>query len=523
MQVPLEQVQDLRKRFFDKLHQEYNNGQETFHPFDIDRVKSSDFWLQRFLIHHDLDIKEAFNMLWETCEWRKSNNVNEINEGNLVEEYLKEGALFPHGLDKDGKPMLLFKCKMHTKGSRNFEDLKRILIYWFERLDRQYNGDQITIFFDMTDTGLSNMDMEFTKVIISLNKCYYPHFLNYILIFEMPWVLNAAFKIIKSWLPAKAVQKIKFINKQSLKEYVDPKNILTGWGGDDDYTFSFTPEIKVELESVSSPTVTSSKYEDLKKKVHFTGVNGLSAENSPISSTFRDLKSGEENSVCSASLLNIIHPDTVYFNCIDGEYIGLINIENITNKPVLYKVKTTSPDRFRVRPSSGIILPGVSTKITVVVQVGFQINSIVKDKFLVMSMITDKEEATPLEVIDIWKQAEGVRVEQHRLKCSVIEPVTQTANGSSNSAISEEIINKMDQLKTEVFQMRNFTSTLHKDLIFRQNMVTSVLVLLLMLVTLLLYFNFRTHASSSSSEDDHLSSAIIGQCTETLSKPSGEL
>lgn len=55
---------------------------------------------------------------------------------------------------------------------------------------RQTNGDQITIFFDMMETGLANMDMEFTKYLISLNKLYYPSFVNYILIYEMPWVLN---------------------------------------------------------------------------------------------------------------------------------------------------------------------------------------------------------------------------------------------------------------------------------------------------------------------------------------------
>ena len=42
----------------------------------------------------------------------------------------------------------------------------------------------------MMETGLSNMDMEFTKYLISLNKLYYPSFVNYILIYEMPWVLN---------------------------------------------------------------------------------------------------------------------------------------------------------------------------------------------------------------------------------------------------------------------------------------------------------------------------------------------
>lgn len=153
-------------------------------------------------------------------------------------------------------------------------------------LCRQTNGDQITIFFDMMDTGLSNMDMEFTKYLISLNKYYYPAFINYILIFEMPWVLNgnyllitvtlipkicstnwnnfsAAFRIIKSWLPARAVQKIKFINKGTIREYVNPNRMLVSWGGEDDYAFDFSPEMRFDLSSTSTQV---SKMEETKKK-----------------------------------------------------------------------------------------------------------------------------------------------------------------------------------------------------------------------------------------------------------------
>mgnify|MGYP003729754047 CR=1 FL=1 len=243
----------------------------------------------------------------------------DISEQNTNIEYLSDGSLFPYGCDKDEKVMLVFKCKMHVKGQKNFDELKRCLIYWFERLERylftfipllidyvwffiinvlissslrQTNGDQITIFFDMTETGLSNMDMEFSKYLISLNKLYYPSFLNYILIFEMPWVLNgkwdrcsiirdfsswfvlisdrfecfsAAFKIIKSWLPARAVQKIKFINKSSIKEYVSPYKMLPHWGGDDNYEFKFVPEVRIEFSNLScSPS--SSKLDETKKK-----------------------------------------------------------------------------------------------------------------------------------------------------------------------------------------------------------------------------------------------------------------
>jgi len=96
----------------------------------------------------------------------------------------------------------------------------------------------------MSESGLSNLDMEFIKYLIGLFKTYYPNFLNYIIIFEMPWVLNAAFKIIKSWLPAKAIPKIKNVNKSTLKDYVDPNDILVCWGGNNDYIFQFVPAVQ---------------------------------------------------------------------------------------------------------------------------------------------------------------------------------------------------------------------------------------------------------------------------------------
>jgi hypothetical protein len=120
----------------------------------------------------------------------------------------------------------------------------------------------------MMGSGLSNLDMEFTNYLINLLKMYYPAFLNYIIIYEMPWVLNgkfllfiififylnnlvlqnwsylAAFKIIKTWLPAKAVKKIKFLSKHNLNEYVSKESIMVSWGGEDNYKINFEPETK---------------------------------------------------------------------------------------------------------------------------------------------------------------------------------------------------------------------------------------------------------------------------------------
>lgn len=67
-------------------------------------------------------------------------------------------------------------------------------------------------------------------------------------------LLLAAFKIIKTWLPAKAVKKIKFLSKHNLSEYVPKESTMVSWGGEDNYEFNFVPETK--------------KIEETKKKVN---------------------------------------------------------------------------------------------------------------------------------------------------------------------------------------------------------------------------------------------------------------
>jgi hypothetical protein len=49
---------------------------EGFHPADMDRVKNSDDWLKRFILHSECDMQLALQLLWDTCEWRKKFGTN---------------------------------------------------------------------------------------------------------------------------------------------------------------------------------------------------------------------------------------------------------------------------------------------------------------------------------------------------------------------------------------------------------------------------------------------------------------
>lgn len=68
------------------------------------------------------------------------------------------------------------------------------------------------------------------------------------------------------------------------------------------------------------------------------------------------------------------------------------------------QIKTTSPEKFRVRPSTGVLAPGSSANINVVLQPGHNMTLLLnKDKFLVMCMELDDANITQQEIAELWK------------------------------------------------------------------------------------------------------------------------
>lgn len=70
-----------------------------------------------------------------------------------------------------------------------------------------------------------------------------------------------------------------------------------------------------------------------------------------------------------------------------------------------FQLKTTSPEKFRVKPSTGILQPLAKATITVTLVAGYHIGGLSKDKFLIMSTVLDANEAMK-DAAEIWKVTE---------------------------------------------------------------------------------------------------------------------
>ena len=47
----------------------------------------------------------------------------------------------------------------------------------------------------------------------------------------MPFVFNAAWKVIRNWLPAEAVKLVKFCDKKNIRDYIQESQLFVHMGG----------------------------------------------------------------------------------------------------------------------------------------------------------------------------------------------------------------------------------------------------------------------------------------------------
>ncbi|KAJ8565952.1 hypothetical protein K7X08_008528 [Anisodus acutangulus] len=152
-----------------------------------------------------------------------------------------------------------------------------------------------------------------------------------------------------------------------------------------------------------------------------------------------------------------------------------VHIANITDQYVAFKVKTTSPKKYCVRPNIGVIKPKSTYDFTVTMQAQRTAPSDMqsKDKFLIQCTVvpfgTSEEEIPP----SMFNKDCGKCIEECKLKVVLVSPpqspVLQPANGIPKQGASIETLMQLEKIPSGV---ENFplaqTVVKNKDIKFEE-------------------------------------------------------
>ncbi|XP_075053095.1 motile sperm domain-containing protein 2 [Mixophyes fleayi] len=385
-------------------------------------------------------------MIDESFRWRKDIAVNDLSESVIPRWCFDVGATYLHGYDKEGNKLFWFRVKFHVRDAKTSDDKKKCVAFWFERYARREPGKLLTVVFDMAECGLSNVDMDFVRFVINCFKIYYPKYLSKIVVFEMPWIMNAAFKIVKGWLGPEAINMLKFVNRSEIPDYISFEYLPPHMGGTDPFKYSYPPlpdddfqtpmcengpitsedelESKEESEADARDSVDSFVTEESALKPKKVNCTEDLFKHEDSEKTDTKLKNNRRTStVFKGPLLHISPADELHFGSKEsGERKCIIVLNNITKNTVAFKVRTTAPEKYRVKPSNSSCEPG--SVVDIVVSLHAASTASLQDRFLVMAAEMEQSSGPGTqELAQFWKEVPRNKVMEHRLRCHVVENI----------------------------------------------------------------------------------------------------
>uniref|UniRef100_S4RPB8 Motile sperm domain containing 2 n=1 Tax=Petromyzon marinus TaxID=7757 RepID=S4RPB8_PETMA len=261
-----------------------------------------------------------------------------------------------------------------------------------------------------------------------------------IIVFEMPWIMNAAWKIIKGWLGPEAIQILKFVSRGDVQQHIGADYLPPHMGGLDKFRYSYPPlpeddhfECPVPSPEDEEPGDAKDAEEEerhtIRTRTASTQVSfsddvdarSLSAEPSEaLAGEGRARKLKRPVSTFRGPLLNISDPspaEELQFGSREsgGDTKCLMVLTNATQAPVAFKVKTTAPEKYRVRPSNGNLEPGASCDVQIALLSSYEASQL--DKFQVIAAEVKEEVvgAVPFDLSAFWKNVPRQSLVEHRL------------------------------------------------------------------------------------------------------------
>lgn len=235
----------------DKIVEECSANPGTYSYADLEKCKSDDWFLSRFLLRQKLDVNLAFDMLKRAMRFRHESLSNSIRRQDFPAEFYQIGGLFGYEPDRKGNRMMYIRVRVHKKIPEIGAVLQAFLYSNIQQLDEEAGGKGISIVFDCSGGGLANADMDMLLFLVSTLVNYFPKGLSYLLVHELPWILKPFWHIAKAWISDEHRQLIKFSNSRTIFEYIDKENLPDFMGGTCKRDYRAAPENCTTMEEAA--------------------------------------------------------------------------------------------------------------------------------------------------------------------------------------------------------------------------------------------------------------------------------
>ena len=231
-------VADTRRR----LKKKYLKRPESFVAEDYERMLADDWTVSRFLLRCRLQPRRAARLMEQCGKFRREFRMGQSKLADFPIEFHRAGGLFRYAPDRVGNQTLFMRVKMHRRLPELSQIMKEFILCCLEQCDRANNGRGTAVIFDLTGCGLQNVDLGFLFWLVYSFRNYCPKGLSYIIIYNLPWMLNATAKLALSWLSSTNKRRLRFVSGDTIQDFIAPENLPDYMGGTCSIDYRRVPE-----------------------------------------------------------------------------------------------------------------------------------------------------------------------------------------------------------------------------------------------------------------------------------------
>ena len=166
--------------------------------------------------------------------------------------------------------------------------------------------------------------------------------------------------------------------------------------------------------------------------------------------------------MASLTILRVEPEDICFPNLLYQSFTSKMTLKNVSAGNVAYKVKTTAPKRFMVRPSTGILVPSESVDVQVVLHPLSSYPSGNTDGFQVQATPTTRANNETL-TRDEWTEISKNSIQEKRLSVIFSFPSVNDFNNPDGVKIVDTASVSAPDLRSKYEELVQYTLGLQKE------------------------------------------------------------
>eukprot|EP00026_Physarum_polycephalum_P009297 Phypoly_transcript_09415.p1 GENE.Phypoly_transcript_09415~~Phypoly_transcript_09415.p1 ORF type:complete len:399 (+),score=66.91 Phypoly_transcript_09415:94-1290(+) len=127
--------------------------------------------------------------------------------------------------------------------------------------------------------------------------------------------------------------------------------------------------------------------------------------------------------------LKIVPKELVFPAPLNRVTTNILKLHNVSQQPLAYKVKTTAPQRYCVRPNNGVLPPGETIEVQVLLNYVKDAppNLDTRDKFQIQSIVLTGPLSNATDIGEVWAKATPEQITKQKLKSRFTAATTKPA------------------------------------------------------------------------------------------------